>query len=425
MYIYRMVNGLKLGFLSGLLLWLCLLDGIAQSSPFQAFQQAVVRQDYNEAFALLYEQPTDTLINQGWLEYQPLFLLRRIEQSRVQLGDVAQRGLLRAQAILAKQDSMVWDRQAARTVLYYQTSVTDSVIPVLSRAVISLGDSCPPLFWKQLGTYLLDQRPVKKEEWDEWLDAYASVSWLLMQMTVIDQESEPAATELSLNLDGHLATWTTDCEELIKREASRTRLGFVTPQEYKRLFLQMEALSCEPSATRDSVRIRVARLTPDPYILVRVAESYLQEDQFWNAQKHLLQASKAEENVRYKAAIELRLAGLYAIRRSFRSSRLHAMQANELYPEWGRPLIFMADLIEGSGAICADSERERWAVSYLSMEYLERAIDINPALEAEVIGRINYLSESLPDEQQLRTQGLKTGDRIPVSCWLNETARVR
>ena len=343
----------------------------------------------------------------------------------MELSPGAQRGLLKAQAILSEKDSAVWDREAAKTVLYFQASQPDSVIPVLTRAVESLGEECPLLFWKQLGNYLLDQRPAGKEEWDVWLDAYAPLSWLLMQMTVIDPESEILATTLERDLVAHLAAFSAPCEELMDREASRTRLGFVTPEEYQRLFLQLEALACSSSPTRDSVRSRVARLCPSPFILTRVAESYLQEDQFWNAQKHLLKASSVEQNLRYKAAIELRLAGLYAIRRSFRSSRLHANQAHELYPEWGKPLIFLADLIEGSGAICADSERERWAVRYLSLEYLERAVAVNPQLAVEVTGRINSLSESLPDAQQLQASGLRPGDRIPVSCWVNETSRVR
>lgn len=240
---------------------------------------------------------------------------------------------------------------------------------------------------------------------------------------------EPALQELAerryLALASYLEAHGKSCESILEEEFSRVRLGFVTPAEYKKLFLLTEIRGCPPTAMRDTVRRRVARLAPTPFILMRVAESYLHDELFWEAQKYMLQASKAETNSYFKSAIELRLAGLYAIRRSFRSARLHARQSDELNPEWGRPWLFLADLVETSGPLCASTDLERWALAYLAIEYCEKAVNINPVLESEVTGRINSLRRKVPDPMKLEFAGLRIGDRIPVTCWINETARIR
>lgn len=399
--------------------------GWGQQSDFHTFRQAVGRNDLDEAFASLNRQSTATLLAEGWLEYHSLFYLETIRQSPRRPGKEALRGILKAQALLTNEDSLLWNLQAGRTVLYFQTILPDSVLPILSRSISVLGASSPQIFWKQLGHALLEWTPSEPEEWGEWIEIYTSLSWMLMQMTVIDAGAQTEALRLDQDLRGHLAIRSCSCDELIAREASRVRLGFTRASEYKQLFVQLSAKGCTPSAVRDSIRSRVSRSISDPCLLIMVADSYLQEDQFWMAQKLLLRASSQEPDPRYRAAIELRLAGLYAIRRSFRSARLHARQAEELFPEWGQPLIFLADLIESSGAICADSDRERWAITYLAISYLERAVLLNPDLSESVMKRLPLLRAKLPDESQLWVQGVRIGDRIPVSCWINETARVR
>ncbi|MDP5169949.1 MAG: hypothetical protein NWR72_06865, partial [Bacteroidia bacterium] len=302
---------------------------------------------------------------------------------------------------------------------------SDSLIPVLSRSLGIAQEYSPPIIWQQLSNVMLDTPPVDKTGWDTWLDAYEILAYTLIQMPVIKPELQELADRRYQALTGYLHAHGQSCESILEAEASRIRLGFVTPDEYKKLFLLTEMLDCTATATRDTVRRRAVRLAPTPFILLRVAESYLEDEQFWEAQKYMLKASQAEKNPYYKSLIELRLAGLYVIRRSFRSARLHARQADELNPEWGRPWLFLADLVETSGAICASNEMERWALAYLAMEYCEKAVRINPSLEPEVTGRMNSLRHKVPELMELGFMGLQIGDRIPVACWINETARVR
>lgn len=399
----------------------------SQESDFQGFLQAALRNDVNEALQIFHRQDSQELQNPKWTAQSDLFLLDSIQFSRVRLEADAQKGMLRAQKILADQsdDSFFWTLESAFTVLFFQSTQPDSLIPILSRTLRIAQENSPPIIWQQLSAAMLDSPPINEASWKQWLTAYETLAYVLLQMPVIEPELEELAKRRYLALTSYLEAHGKPCESILEEENSRIKLGFVTPEEYKKLFLLTEIRGCPATAMKDTVRRRVARLAPTPFILMRVAESYLNDELFWEAQKYMLQASQYEKNPYYKSAIELRLAGLYAIRRSFRSARLHARQSDELYPEWGRPWLFLADLVETSGPLCASSEMDRWALAYLAIEYCEKAVKINPELESEVTGRVHSLRKKVPDPMELEFVGLRIGDRIPVTCWINETARIR
>lgn len=399
----------------------------SQVSDFQGFLQAALRHDFNEALEIINRQSPEELTAVKWTAEESMFRLDSIQDSRVSLGIQAQNGMLKGQEILAARsgDTVGWALESAMTVLYFQATQREKLIPILSHALRVAQDQSPAWIWQQLSSAMLDEPPTSKSAWAEWLEAYQVLGYLLVQMPVIDPGLQLEADQRYRELRSFLAAHGRSCEMMLEEEQSRMRLGFVTPVEYVRLFLLTEAQDCPSFAFRDTVRRRVVRLAATPFLLMSVAESYLQEEMFWEAQKYLLQASAFESNPLYKSVIELRLAGLYAIRRSFRSAKLHARQAHELHPTWGRPWLFLADLVETSGVICAANERERWAVAYLAMEYCEKAVRLNPNLEEEVTGRINALHQIVPDPTELEFMGLRVGDRIPVTCWINETARVR
>lgn len=409
--------------------WLFVMPSFlwSQESDFQGFLQAALRNDVNEALQIFHRQTFEELQNPRWTAQPDLFLLDSIQASRVRPGLDAQKGMLRAQKILAdhSDDPVFWTLEAALTVLFFQSTQPDSLLPILSRTLRIAQDQCPSLIWQELSASMLDSPPINDAGWQQWLEAYEALAYVLIQMPVIEPALQRLAESRYHSLTSYLEAYGQSCESILEAETSRIRLGFVTPEEYKKLFFLTEIRSCPPTAQKDTIRRRVARLAPTPFILMRVAESYLRDELFWEAQKYMLQASEAEANTSYKSAIELRLAGLYAIRRSFRSARLHARQSDELNPEWGRPWLFLADLIETSGPLCASSDQERWALAYLAIEYCEKAVKINPALEPEVTGRINSLRQKVPDPMRLEFLGLRVGDRIPVTCWINETARVR
>ncbi len=399
----------------------------AQESDFQAFIQASIRRDYNEAFDLLYQQEQEVLLSEGWLDNTQMFQPEQYLASRVTLGSVARQGLLKGQAILARQSDSLriyWYHQSAESVLLYQSTLRDSLVPVLSRAVTALGPDTPPVFWRELSAAMLADIPTDKSEWALWLDAFRALGYLLIQMPVVDPANQELADRQFESLRALIHAYGIDCMELRKAEASRVRMGFVTPAENARLFMLAEFKECAYTAVEDTIRHRIQSLSPSPFLLVLAADSYLQDENFWEAQRHMLKAIEEESDPRYKALLELRLAGIYAIRRSFRSARLHAKQADEWYPEWGRPWLFLADLVESSAGTCADSQRQRWGITWLAMEYCETAARKNPDLKAEVAARLRLLREDLPGPERMAFHGLNLGDRIPVTCWINEAARV-
>ncbi len=401
---------------------------VGQPSDFQVFLQASLREDYDEALRYLSRQPDSVLQLETWLAREEAFRLELIQKSRVPLSPPAQAGLLRAQALLAylrPEQTIEWHAQSAETVLFYQSSLADSILPVLTRSLKGRVYELRPIVWQELARAMLERIPNDQKSWNEWLDTYQVLDYVLIQMPVISPELLGQADQRRKELRAFLNVYGEDCEAVYAREDSRVRLGFATPAEYARLFILMETKACGWTASEDTIRRRAAQLGISPYILLRAAESYLEQEVFWETQRLLMLAVDAEKDPRMKAAMELRMAGLYAIRRSFRSARLHARQADELYPAWGQPLIFLADLIESSGAMCADSRLERLALTYLAIDYTSEAAQRNPALYPEASARLRFLENRIPPPEELAFLGLRIGDRIPITCWINEVARVR
>lgn len=405
--------------------WLGQMSLLAQLSDFQVFLQASLRRDYEEAFRLLGQQPDSALHGDTWLARPEMFWLDSLERSRTELSVPAMRGLLRAQAWLGQRSdsSWAWHRQAAETLLSFRAELGDSTLPVLTRALTHRPYELPRSYWQELAYALRSDTLVA--DWRPWLQSYAVLDYVLIQMPVIHPESVPRADRRRQELMAFLDRYGQDCEGLREQHRERVRMGFVSPREYGHLFLLVESGGCGYGSTEDTIRSRAAALNASPYLRLRAAESYLRQERFWEAQQVLAQAVASESDPRLKAALELRLAGMYAIRRSFRSANLHARQAAELHPGWGAPWLFLADLVETSGPICADSRQERLALTYLAMEYCEEAARREPQLSEVVASRLHFFRQQLPDPETLRFLGLQVGDRIPIACWINEVARVR
>lgn len=400
----------------------------AQPTPFQTFIQAQLRRDADEALRLLGQQP-DSLWQPGtWLAQPSLFLLDSVLQSRVPLSAAAQSALLHAYPILAAHQPdqrLRWEREAAAVALYFRHQLRDSLLPVLSRALRHQPRELPPATWQELARQLSEQRPDTPEAWARWLDAYLVLDEVLLHMPVIHPEYLREADLRHRELRALLALLGPTCSELRQREAARVQMGFPSAREYAHLFMQMEAKSCGWGSLEDTVRRRAALLLPEPGLLLRIADSYLQEDNFWEAQRLLLLAVKAEDDPHLRAAMELKLAGLYAIRRSFLSARLHALEAQALAPDWGQPWLFLSELVESSAALCADSDHDRLALTFLAIDYAERAVQQNPDLEATVATRLALLRQRLPNQEELHFLGLRPGDTLPLGCWIEEVVKVR
>lgn len=411
------------------MLWQGLLAQPTGEALFLEFQQARVRKDYKEALEhceqILLDNPEKlpALIDQA-----DFYSLEATQSSLLPLSPKAIRTLLRMQGYVyqsAGSDSLFWLKERGLTALYYQYELKDSLRPVLKSILEELPEESPYLLMDTYGESLLADIRAGKLAPSAAVASFYFWDNLYRNLDIIHPEKQESAEDLHLLLVDALSRQLPSCTELEKEYGIRLRRSLLRPEEYKYLYTALRVQACPYSSFRDTVLQRIIPLVPSPYFLRLAAESLLRQEDFAKAQRALEKALEQESSKQVKAKNLLLLAEVYALRKSFRTARLIALQADQAYPEWGEPWLFQAGLFLKSAPLCNFSELERKALYWLAIDYCEKALNLNDALSVAASSRIARYSKLCPTREELQFHGYKVGDSFAIPCWIGEKTHVR
>ncbi len=130
-----------------------------------------------------------------------------------------------------------------------------------------------------------------------------------------------------------------------------------------------------------------------------------------------------------KAKIALRIAKIYYGELKDKSSaRVYARKAAKLNPNWGEPYFLIGNMYASSGKDCGsgtgfNSQRTVW----VAIDQWRRAISVDPGSSAAQKSqqRINEYKQYMPSQEQIFMRSLKDGQSYTVTCWINESTKVR
>ena len=418
------------------LLLICFLLAVAGQSLAQNSRE--VRQQFLQAKLIPDYPDILTACSQALQKYPEIlpFMTRepqlfRVQQLQEQVGRLSETDvntLLRMQEYLAnlQEDSTItWLRQRALTCILMARQVPEQVLPVLREAVIQAPADMPATVIEQYSQRVLRAAEAGELSDEELLDDFVRLEDIWGFIEATHEINQGNGQEVLLRLGALLEDKGADCISLSDKFYSQAVRNLLSPAEYEQVYAQMRLQGCEQSAFRDTIIRRLTVLAESPYAQRLVARELVKKNQFLEAVQLLEKIEGQESNLKRKAVVQLELARLYQKRQNFRTARIYAERANESFPEWGRPYLFMSDLVIESIPFCDFNAFERKAVSWLAMEFCETAIQRNQHMEADAYQRIQQLRKRQPTREEVLFYGLQLGDRFPLRCWLETAARVR
>jgi len=411
------------------MLWQGLLAQPVEDKLFLEFQQARVRNDYKEAL-----ERCDQILDQNpnrlseLIRVPEFYTLSATQSSLIPLSPTAIRTLLRMQAYIYQSnvsDSIFWLKERGLTALFYQYELKDSLRSVLREILEELPEESSYILVDSYGESLLSDLREGKLSKIEAVEAFSFWDNLYRNLDLLYPRKRESAEDLHLLLVNAISRQLPSCEELESEYRIRLGRSLLRPGEYEYLFTSMRILGCPSSAFKDTVLQRITPLVSSAYFLRIAAEKHLEREAYAKTQIALEKALELKQSSRVRAKNLLLLAEIYAVRKSFRTARLIALQADQAYPAWGEPWLFQAELFLNSAPLCNFSELERKALYWLAIDFCEKAQNLNEDLDEAASSRIAHYMKRCPSTEEIQFHGYKVGDSFPIPCWIGETTRVR
>lgn len=398
-------------------------------SLLQEFQQARLRKDYQEALKLCYEavknQPT---LVPKLIDQPDFFRIDSVITSQTEIDAKGAEGLLSIQRFLAdhhRSEAMFWHKHRSLSAIHFQKIIPNYLRPVLKTALTKYAGDLPFLVVEQYAENLLAEQPNDENAWKKLIPEATFLENILLHLDILYPQNTLLGAQIGERLFFWMANLCPDCEEIENIYDTRLINNLIEPEEYQLIFSALRFQLCPYSAFRDTVLRRVNVFAPTSYYYRLAAGEYIKKESLLQAQRLLEASIEIDTTNSFKAMDLLQLAQIYQLRQNFRTSRLYAEKADELLPEWGRPWLFMADLIHQSAPFCNFSPLERKSLNWLATDYCEKAMNLNPALSREAIERITRFRKEFPSRQELLFFGFQLGDSFPIPCWIGTATRVR
>ncbi len=153
-------------------------------------------------------------------------------------------------------------------------------------------------------------------------------------------------------------------------------------------------------------------------------EEYRKASQFFQEAVKLYDA----DEINSKADAYLKLAEIHFRRLNQLSrARSFALNAAELRPKDGRPLLLIGDMYANSASSCGENDFEKKTGYWAAVDKFIQArnIDDSPSVQSAASQRISTWSQYFPDDELIFFHGYEKGQSYQVGCWINETTTVR
>lgn len=143
------------------------------------------------------------------------------------------------------------------------------------------------------------------------------------------------------------------------------------------------------------------------------------------AAKYYEEASNLEEDSRVKAQDMIKGAYCYQQLGNLSQAKSYVLQAAKLRKNWGDPYIMLAAIYADAAGSCGSNAVEKNAVYWVGIDKLNYAISVDPDCAKRANQLIAAYKKAVPDKSTAFALGYKEGDKVPVECWINETAVVK
>ena len=163
---------------------------------------------------------------------------------------------------------------------------------------------------------------------------------------------------------------------------------------------------------------------PTPEALVFYAGILLKKGQEDKAKTYFEKAVQQEEEPYKKAKYLFKVAQIMRKKKAFAKARKYAYEALKYKRSMGDAYLLIARMYAKSANSCGKSEFEKRMVYVAAMQKAEMALKVDPVLKNVAKKYVKSYKSSAPSKKDIFTEGVKSGSKHKIGCWIQETVTV-
>lgn len=217
-----------------------------------------------------------------------------------------------------------------------------------------------------------------------------------------------------------------NCENLKALYKSQYEKNPNDKELWKKIYGQMRIAKCADDDLFLEVSEKLYQAEPDESKARILAFGYIGKKNLTKAAKYFREAANLTNENEKKADYYLRIAEIEQNLGDYESSRSSALKAASFRSNWGEPYLHIGDLYASSGSKCGSGTGfESQVVVWSAIDMYEKAKAVDGSLAGKANNKIANYSKYMPSKEECFFRGLKEGDSFKVSCWINESTKVR
>lgn len=187
----------------------------------------------------------------------------------------------------------------------------------------------------------------------------------------------------------------------------------------------MGRLECEDEKFYATVAEALYAKEPSAEAAFGLAKIFLKSKEYDRAIVYYKEAIEREKDDSKRADYYYQLAYITNTElKQPQQARVLALEAIQLRPNWGDPLILIGDIYAGAKE-CFEDDFEKATIYWAVVDKFMHARSVDSEVAEKADDRINTYKRYFPDVETIFFYSLKEGDSYTVGCWINETTKVR
>ena len=151
---------------------------------------------------------------------------------------------------------------------------------------------------------------------------------------------------------------------------------------------------------------------------------YFKRGDIDKAMEYFDRAIELETSVTNKSELCYKIADIYYQLSKYGKARSYAQKALALNSKYGEPHILIARCYAATPTWSDDNTLNN-CTYYLCIDRLERAKSVDPSVKREADKYIAAYKKYTPSSEELFMKGYKSGEKVTIGGWINETTTIR
>lgn len=227
------------------------------------------------------------------------------------------------------------------------------------------------------------------------------------------------------NIDAYfINSGAASCEDLDRIYAPAIEANKDNIEYLNKVISVMAMLKCTNQDAYLSASEYALAIAPTSKAAMGCGYRYFKKGEIEKAMEFFDQAIELEASVTNKSELCYKVADIYYNLNKFSKARSYAQKALSLNSKYGEPHILIAQCYAATPTWSDDNTLNN-CTYYLCIDRLERAKNVDPSVRNEANKLIATYKKYTPSPEELFMKGYKTGEKVTIGGWINETTTIR